>query len=477
MIQEFSIQKIKKIACCIVDNTNTYSSGWAKEISINISDFLVHRFVQYEFDVFIHSDEDQLLKHVSTDSYYSHAVIISSGMSLGLSDRIFLAIEKKCEEDFFIAGHVLERNENSYWKNGYYELHHQFYIIRMSEYREIDFPRVGKFENTSHFQQKPTRSEECLYNDHEVAAWISPGSDFKEYNMKCHGWNIISTALKHDKKIIDLGIKIRDNKKYLYYEYDHVFIKQLPEIYHNQLLCNTFFPSWNSDNYIDSFLSIGSVQQYITVGIGVFWVSNLYKMGYSKDCKLIFTDINYNCLQFMKAMVENWDGINYPDFYQKHMTMLPSGFNRNINEYLEYTKKEWDNFLTVFPNWQNAWNEIKKLNFEYVLIDYTGKYDLNFIDADKNTFINLSDVFTHSPYTPTQSLKYRVAGENRLINKLKNINSNFFLNMTGRSADGFHPNKERIRVGKLEEFDLTDINELNRPQWHQSDWSSVRLLD
>ena len=36
--------------------------------------------------------------------------------------------------------------------------------------------------------------------------------------MKCHGWNLISTALTHNKTIIDLGTDIRDNKKYFYYE-------------------------------------------------------------------------------------------------------------------------------------------------------------------------------------------------------------------------------------------------------------------
>lgn len=472
MVKKFCVQNKNPIVCCIVDNTDNYSSGWAREISINITDFLIHRFIANGYDVFIGKDEDALLR--AADGY-QHAVVIASGMSLGLNDNLFPAIEKLCKEEFFLAGHILDRNENSQWRNGYYELHHQFYIVNLSDYKTIGSPFVGVQESSPHEQIEPLRSTECLYGDHEVAKWIKPGKDKRQYDMKCHGWNIISNALKHDKIIRDLGDTIRNSKKYLYYEYDHVFLTMMADIYHNQFFCNNFFASWNSDQFNEAIPFEGPVEQYITVGIGVYWIMYLHRLGTIDSTKVIFTDINHNTLQFMKAMVEEWDGIDYPAFYKNHLPIVPNGVYRDIDQYIEYTTVEWNNFLSKHPDWPAIWNKIKKLNFDYVLIDYMSSYDLNWIQPNKRTLLNLSDVFTHSPYIATQSLKYRVRCENALINKLKNVDPDINIIMTSRSADGYYPISQTFN-GPVKDFDLTDINLLTKTPWHESDWSSQRPL-
>jgi hypothetical protein len=470
----FNQTNTNPIVICIIDNRDLYQSGWATEVSINISDFLVHRFATKGYDIFIGKDEDELLTFASSQEY-SHAVVIAMGMSLGLSDRIFPAIEKICKQDFFVAGHILERNEQSYWKNGYYELHHQFYIVQLEDYKQLGFPSIGKQQDIPHIQTEPLRSTECLYNDHEVAAWIKPGTTNKEYAMKCHGWNIISTALAHNKTIIDLGEDIRNNKKYLYYEHDHVFLRMMSDIYHNQFFCNNFYASWNSDQFKDHIPFDGPVEQYITVGIGVYWITYLERIGITPNTKVIFTDINHNTLQFMKAMVEEWDGTNYAEFYRAHLPIIPVGTYNDIDAYIEYTKKEWESFISKHDNWQELWAKIKSLKFEYVLIDYMSTYDLNWIEPNKRTLLNLSDVFTHSPYTATQSLKYRVTCENKLINKLKQIDPNINVMMTSRSADGYYP-VQQVSNGPISSFDLTDINLLKKTPWHSTDWHSPRML-
>jgi hypothetical protein len=282
--------------------------------------------------------------------------------------------------------------------------------------------------------------------------------------------------MEHDKKIIDLGKDIRENKKYVYYEYDHVFLKEVSEIYWNQFFCNNFFAGWNSDLLKEKLVSLNAVEQYITVGIGVYWVYNLHKIGTTKNTKVVFTDINQSCLLFMKKMVEEWDGKDYAEFYKNNMSMLPNNTLRDIDEYIKWTDVQWKEFLSKFKDWDKMWEEVRKLKFEYVLIDYMSAYDLSWIERDKNTIINLSDVFTHVPYVATQSLKYRVACENRLITSLKNVNPEIVMLMTSRAADGYHPIKSRTMYGMVKDFDLTDINELKKPDWHSVDWSSPRIL-
>lgn len=474
MVKFHSVKK-KSLVCCIVDNRHLYTSGWATEVSNNISDFLIHRFVVRDYDVMISKDEDELLGLAYMEGY-EHALIIAGGTSLGLSDRIFPALEKLCQQDFFIAGHVLHRNENSYYKNAYYELHHQFYVVNLKQYHELQYPQVGQPSLETHVQVEPLRSESFLYGDHEVAEWIRPGVESKTFTQKLHGWNIISTALAHNKKLIDLGPEIRDNKKYLYYEHDHVFLREVSNIYWNHFFCNNFYASWNSDRLRDNLVFDGPVEQYITVGIGVYWISNLIKLGVTTDTRVVFTDINYNCLKFMETMVNEWDGTDYHEFYRKHMPRLPNNTTQDVDAYIEYTRAQWEEFVSKFNDWPAIWARIKTLKFDYVLIDYMSSYNLDWIEPGKKTLINLSDVFTHSPYIATQSLKYRVSCENKLLNNIKKVDENINVLMTSRAADGFHPVKIRTSYSAVKDFDLTDINELNKPAWHLVDWVSPRML-
>lgn len=473
-MMKFHTEHNKSIAICIVDNRKICNSGWAKEIMVNLTDFLIYEFKLFNFDIYIDESEDALLLEVK--DIYSHAVIISSGTALSLEcHKLAEAIEELCEQEFFIAGHVLERNENSYWKNGYYELHHQFYIINLNEYKSINCPIVGSQEHDAHYQIKPIKSPKLIYDDPEVAEWISTGNTLCRYDMKCHGWNIISEGLLHNKKIIDVGKNIRGNKHYLYYEYEFSFMNQLPRIYYDQFFAHNFVLSLNSDSLIKDIPFDKPVDQYISVGTGLHWVYYLNSIGVTEDTTVIFTDINHNCLTFMKALVEEWDGHSYADFYKDHMPLIPSGLYYNVNDYLTQTQRRWDEFVSNFPNWIEMWNKVKTLKFKYVLINYMASYDLDWIIPNVNTLVNVSDVFTHSPFVSTQSLKYRVSCENRLIYNLQQIDPNVYIRMTSRAADMYYPKKQNM-FNKVSEIDLTDINLLQKTPWHEDDWNSPFTL-
>ena len=478
MVDKFKIDKNKSIVCCILDIIDNCKSGYARETCINLTDFLIHRFDLHGYDIFIGKDEDELLR-ASTDEGYSHAVIISAGTSLGLSDRLFGAIEDTCKEDFFIAGHILDRGDHSYYKkNACFELHQQFYIVNLDEYKSVGCPFVGNEEWVEYEQIAPIRSVEYLYDDPEIPVWIKKGTDLKTYSVKLHGWNILNVALENDKKLQTLNQQIRSSKKYPYYEYDHVFLKTLMEIKYNHFFCMNFFAGWNSDGLRSKLLFNGPVEQYATVGIGFNWIKNLQLIGFTDSTKIIFTDINYNCLMFMKKMVEEWDGKNYADFYWKHKPMLPNNPPHIHEDYKNQIAKEFEQFLTTVDNWDDHWSKVKNLTYDYVLIDYTAAFNFDWLEKGKNTLLNLSDLFNHSPFIASTSLKYRLACENALLQKLKNKDPNITLMLTARASDGFCIVKNTQFLDKVENFTYTDISNLKTPSWHIDDWKhdSVRPL-
>lgn len=422
-----------KIVWCIVDNHTRYQSGWAKEISVNLTDHMIFKFDLFNFDIYIGEDENELLKSVSAE--YEYAVVVASGTSFTLSDKIYRLVEELCKKDFFIAGHVLDRGNNIF------ELHHQFYVVNLKEYSKLSYPTIGQ------------------------------GKEFNNVNAPWHGHNVMSIARD---RIIDIGNDIRNAKKYLYYEYDHVFLKEIATIYQNQFFATNFFAAWNSDRLYTSIPINGPIDQYITVGIGLHWIQNLKLIGFTDNTVVTFTDINNNCLLYMKKMIEEWDGENYVEFYKQHTPMLPNGQDPLPQSYYDKTQAEWEEFRKIFNNWPEVWKEIKKLQFKYILIDYTATYNFDWLESNKNTLINLSDLFTHTPQVFLRSLKYRIACENRLINALVEKDPEITLMLTSRAADGFSV-RDRL-IGKVKDFKLTDIEKLNRPPWHQDDWETMKQL-
>jgi len=469
MVMKFRTEKRQSIVFCILDITDNCKSGYAKEICINLTDFLIHRIDLHDYDIFISKDEDALLTEATKD--YTYAVMISAGTSLGLSDRLFDAVKDQCKEDFFIAGHILDRSGNPYFKNSCFELHQQFYIINLDQYRELGCPIVGKEESVEYQQLAPLRSKECLYDDPEIPAWITRGTELTTYSMKLHGWNILNVALDNNKKLLTLNQHIRSNKKYLYYEYDHVFLRQLASIKYYQFFAMNLFAGWNSDRLKEHIPFDGPVEQYATVGIGFNWVKNLELIGFTDDTKVIFTDINYNCLMFMKKLVEEWDGKDYEEFYWKHRPMLPNNPPYIPENYKDLIKEQWHKFLTTIHDWDALWTRIKNLKYDYVLIDYTAAFNFDWLEPSKKTLLNLSNLYNHSPFVTTSSLKYRISCENSLFQKLKNKDPDAKIMLTARAADGFWKLKEDIQYfSKAGDFRYTNLKDLKITNWHIKDW-------
>jgi hypothetical protein len=324
----------------------------------------------YKFDIYIGENEEELLKSACDDNFYTHAVMVSTGTSLGLSDRLFSEIEKACIKEFFIAGHILDRGDN------YYELHHQFYIVRLADYKELGFPSIaqGSWSHLdSHTTVEPIRSEEYLHGDKQVTTWIKPGTTPRKYIRKLHGWDLITTALNNNKTVVDLGEGIRDNKKYFYYEHDHVFLKEISSMYYNEIFCIHFITAWNSDNIKDHIDFVGPVEQYVTVGTGYNWIRNLNIVGFTENTKVIFTDNNLNVLNFMKAMIDEWDGKDYASFYKSKLGIVPHGNKVDLDRYVKLTAEAWEKFVEKFSNWEDLFSKIKKL--KYILLTWLSNND------------------------------------------------------------------------------------------------------
>jgi len=464
--------KDNKILICVVDHINTYN-GYAREIAKNLNDYFIGRFLR-DHNVYIGSIEDELLRE-AVNSNHTHVVMIASGNNFNTSDKFIKLIDRYCENnDFFIAGHILDREHHYYFTNGYYELHHQFYIVNLSEYIDIGCPSIGQQEFIEHIQIEPLRSTELLYGDSEICSWLKPGTISKTYSKKLHGYNIISEGLKHNKVFMDLGSELRNCKYYPYYEYEHVFMRSIDKLHSFNFYGHSFVNPLNSELLNTGIILDNPIQQYITVGTGLNWIKQLIHFNYNTDTTVIFTDINPLCLQFMRSLVTEWDGHNFMQFYrskyQSGEYFVPNNMFETYgksdiipDEPYWYTSSE--DIISSIDDWTNVWNSIKKLSYKFILIDYTSSYNLNFIEPNKCTVMNISDVFVHIPFAVTQSMQYRISCENRLIEKLRQINPNILLMFGARAADQYFIKDVKI-TDKVSELELTTDDNLIKLPWH-----------
>ena len=87
---------------------------------------------------------------------------------------------------------------------------------------------------------------------------------------------------------------------------------------------------WNSDSLPNTLRVDKPVDHYISTGTGLNWIHNLIKLGYHQDTKVTFIDISYAVLSFMKALVEEWDGVDYATFYMNQVKFVPESYDYDL---------------------------------------------------------------------------------------------------------------------------------------------------
>ena len=286
---------LKSIAYCIIDNIADYKDGYTKELMKNISDYTISNLYGEGYDVFVSLDEDTMLSHVANLGY-RHAVVFSTGTEFISGTSFFKEIEKICKTDFFIHGHILDRQE------AYYELHHQCYLIDLEKYNILGQPLVGSQQlGTTHTQIEPSRTSENLHDDY-TPLFISLGNSQTLYKHKMHGHNLISTGLMHGYQIVAFTNNIRQFKKYYYPENPTECLNQLSWAHGRYNYCMTEFVH---TSHTEIFNVDDMYDQLIITASG----TELLKYA-NPDANVIVYDYNQKSLDYYKDIID-WDNIEF----------------------------------------------------------------------------------------------------------------------------------------------------------------------
>jgi len=386
----FKSQGNKKIAFCCVDNINTYTSGWTKELIKNISDYTISNVIGKGYDLFQGFDENALLTNTANLDY-EYAVVFSTGTEFINGSNFFNAIDTLTNTDFFIAGHVLDRGD------AYYELHHQCYFVNLKTYKELGYPLVGQQRlGDVHHQETPWRSTTNWHDDYTPKE-VSAGHKMSQrYNHKCHGWYILKVAFENNLQVLVFNESIRNNKKHYYPENQNEFLKHSEWLIARQNYCaSTFVHTENTDQTI---LAYQKFTQVLTPASGTNY-KNL--ISDSEKSTVIFYDYNPSALDYWRSQVTDSDMVTY----------------------------------------------------KFVQLDLLGPIDLSTVldTSNNNTFINFSNIFCYEGTAAFASLQFRLYKENQLVDHIRELMPEAHVHFSARAASGFATmNGNRVELSDLQ---------------------------
>jgi len=406
-IVKFGEYKKKKIVFCFLDTLHLCQDNFTKEIIKNQSDYVISSLVSKRFNVYQGNDEDSLLQSAALDNY-EYAVLFSTGTEFINGKIFFNKLKSIVYEDFFICGHILDRED------AYYELHHQCYIINLKIFTKLKMPIVGKYQwNSPHQQIEPYRSEEN-YHDNYTPKTVGKGTKIRDYQHKCHGWNILSVALINDCKILTFDEDFRSGKKHHYPESRKDFYKSLQWFYYRERECNNNF-------------------------------------------------VHKENTEFKRRLCKKYDQIVIPASGTLYLDLIDKG-QVIIYDYNQKSLDYWKDNLPKNPN----------VDFKFVCLDLLSNHNLvDEILPNKKTLINLSNIFAYEGTCAFKPLFYRLQKENELIRNLQNKIPDIFIIFSIRSTTGFIP---QALTGKSNLIFPTDISNLKRPTWHEKDDWIPKLL-
>lgn len=173
--------------------------------------FYAYRIKEFSLNLdILHADSiDQGLIE---NSNYDHILFMAAGARIYDSGIIF-DIEKEILDNpnYLAAAHILD------WKQDWYELHQQFVLVNVKNWKSIGQPIFGNRTPATDNLVVLQRSE-LNYHDDYTPLWIR---DTQQRQLQYHsrpGWNFIDQALKNNLKILNWNQTVRNKRTYYYPE-------------------------------------------------------------------------------------------------------------------------------------------------------------------------------------------------------------------------------------------------------------------
>jgi len=340
-------------------------------------------------------------------------------------------LTKFVEEDLgdaVIVGHLLD------WKDQYYEIHHQAFILDLEWYITAGKPPFKDgFKKGSWQATDVERSVENFHapeRDH-TPMWIKSKGTLRTYNKWRHGALVVAQAMKFNRTVKPFPPYVRDAKTYLYPElkdehYRH-FQNYLENMAGHQFFAVNTESIWKDapgDSYDMMFVPASGV-----IPIVAPYINKLNVGGHL--CIFDNSPISIRYAQYL----DQWQGPT------QDLELYINKFIHDYNEFdyvgtqdqISKTKQWIDDLGIEFTNWFATARPYIRRTTQLINFMYFEQYK-RMIDQNIENFrhqypeakhikiyINISNIFHYPPNSFIFSLRYRTEVLNQILNYNKSL--------------------------------------------------------
>lgn len=406
------LQNKYRLAVCIFPSDLLHHQE-LKERMISYTEFYCHRMKQIveNLDIIKGDSIDSALEKYQYQ--YDHILFVAAGVRF-FDESVIFDIDKEIQSNpnYMAAGHILE------WKDAWYELHHQFVLVNLSNWTKAGKPIYGSWTPEEEDLIVIERSQENFHDDY-TPLWIKSTGQVRRQRHCRQGWNFIDKSLKAGFDILNWNQTIRNKRTYYYPETQSaLFYQCLVSKKYDKAITN-----YNQQQFLnlvingvgDQIWALNSEhmnirnnnEQFETVALpasGFKFLDIIKSRALKNNGLILFYDFNQKSLDWIthiyqsdsldiKHLIQSfpykhnliWRGINNPPIIQNDV--LASSFL----ESLEAT----ENYFGGHDKFVEYIIQFRKLNVKFLKVDLINNpYDLITEIGDKKTLLHISNIFS-----------------------------------------------------------------------------------
>ena len=308
------------------------------------------------------------------------AFVITPGTIL--KDGIFKELKhlvSGADDSVFLFGHLLDRKER------WFGIHHQNFLVNLKAWKRVGAPSFSAGSRVPISLVNVERSEENVHDDYTPVHLKRGGGDDIVVTPKKAGWSWIDHGIRAGFEMKNFPESVRRKKLFLYPEKNSGNL--LSRLNQPLLPMSELMERWPLDQDqedIYEFLDmeyrglerkmfvfnteqvrptyqqshLKPLDAYIGLPAGFMDLHMLYRHKFHENTKLIYFDVNDRMLNLRKAMLQSWDGKDYPGFIRKYMFENREFFKTQLmttdDEDLE---EKWGQELDIWKK-PEAFNEV-----------------------------------------------------------------------------------------------------------------------
>lgn len=310
------------------------------------------------------------------------AFVVTPGLIL--KDGLFRELHKvvrDADPDTFMYAHILDR------KDRWYGIHGQCFLVNLKAWDRLGRPPCTRFVGEAVDLSSVERSPENIHDDY-TPIYLKKGSGGDSlFRPKILGWNWIDLAMKANLKIENFNEAVRGKKMFLYPEQNETnLLSRLEDPLLSPEELRSRYPLTDHQQEVYDFLDmeyrgldrklfvfnteqvrptyqqsyLKPIDVYFGLPAGFMDLHMLHRHKFRDGAELVYFDVNQTMFEIKKAMLNDWDGRDYPGFLKKFMEKnghLFKGQLMTVND--EQASKKWEEELKI---WKSPEEFVKNLN-------------------------------------------------------------------------------------------------------------------